>query len=560
MAVAIIMPRQGQSVESCVITTWEKKVGDAVAVGDILFTYETDKSSFEEKSTVAGTLLAIFAEEGEDVPCLENVCVIGNAGEDISEFTKGAQAPAEAPAQAAPVAAQAVSAPAAVAEIPAGVTAVIMPRQGQSVESCVITTWEKKVGDAVKSGDILFTYETDKSSFEEKATVEGTLLAILAEEGEDVPCLDNVCLIGPSGTDVSAFVNAASQVQSIDAPVAQATPVAAPVAIQATSSEVNVEKISPRAKNLAVKTNADLLKAVPTGPYGRIIERDVQTLLDKGFTVSGAAMGQYTNAVEGSGANGRVVLADLNAKAPEAQAPAAAVAAPAAAYVDEKLTNMRKVIAKAMHNSLSTMAQLTLNTSFDATKLQACRAALKANAEKMGLAKITLNDMVLFAVSRTLLNHRAVNAHFLDDTMRYFTNANIGIAVDTERGLLVPTVFAADKLSLNQLSKAAKVVISEAQKGTISPDNLKGASFTVTNLGAMGIESFTPVINPPQTCILGVNNITKKIKEVDGEDVIYPAMGLSLTFDHRALDGAPAAKFLQELCYNLENFDLLMAL
>lgn len=560
MAVAIIMPRQGQSVESCVITTWEKKVGDAVAVGDILFTYETDKSSFEEKSTVAGTLLAIFAEEGEDVPCLENVCVIGNAGEDISEFTKGAQAPAEAPAQAAPAAAQAVSAPAAVAEIPAGVTAVIMPRQGQSVESCVITTWEKKVGDAVKSGDILFTYETDKSSFEEKATVEGTLLAILAEEGEDVPCLDNVCLIGPSGTDVSAFVNAASQVQSTDAPVAQATPVAAPVAIQATSSEVNVEKISPRAKNLAVKTNADLLKAVPTGPYGRIIERDVQTLLDKGFTVSGAAMGQYTNAVEGSGANGRVVLADLNAKAPEAQAPAAAVAAPAAAYVDEKLTNMRKVIAKAMHNSLSTMAQLTLNTSFDATKLQACRAALKANAEKMGLAKITLNDMVLFAVSRTLLNHRAVNAHFLDDTMRYFTNANIGIAVDTERGLLVPTVFAADKLSLNQLSKAAKVVISEAQKGTISPDNLKGASFTVTNLGAMGIESFTPVINPPQTCILGVNNITKKIKEVDGEDVIYPAMGLSLTFDHRALDGAPAAKFLQELCYNLENFDLLMAL
>lgn len=560
MAVAIIMPRQGQSVESCVITTWEKKVGDNVAVGDVLFTYETDKSSFEEKSTVAGTLLAILAEEGEDVPCLENVCVIGNAGEDISEFTKKAAAPA---AEAAPAQAPAAPAQAAPAEIPAGVTAVIMPRQGQSVESCVITTWEKKVGDKVANGDILFTYETDKSSFEEKATVEGTLLAILAEEGEDVPCLDNVCLIGPAGTDVTAFVNAAKSTGDA-APAAQAVAAAAPTvaaATVATASEVNVEKISPRAKNLAIKTNADLLKAVPTGPYGRIIERDVQALLDKGFTVSGAAKDGYTVAVEGTGANGRVVLGDLAPKAaPTVEAPTAVPAAPVAAYEDVKLTNMRKVIAKAMHNSLSTMAQLTLNTSFDATKLNACRAALKANAEKMGFAKITVNDMILYAVSRTVLKHKAVNAHYLDDTMRYFNNANIGIAVDTERGLLVPTVFAAEKLTLNELSKAAKVVISEAQKGTISPDNLKGASFTVTNLGAMGIESFTPVINPPQTCILGVNNITKKIKEVDGEDVVYPAMGLSLTFDHRALDGAPAAKFLQELCYNLENFDVLMAL
>ena len=564
MAVAIIMPRQGQSVESCVITTWEKKVGDTVAEGDILFTYETDKSSFEEKSTVSGKLLAILAEEGEDVPCLENVCVIGNAGEDISAFTKGAQAPEAAPAPAqAPVAAPAQEAAAPAAELPASVTAVIMPRQGQSVESCVITTWEKKVGDTVKNGDILFTYETDKSSFEEKAAVEGTLLAILADEGEDVPCLDNVCLIGPAGTDVSAFVKGASAPVQAAAQASPAAVTAAPVAAApavATAAEVNVEKISPRAKNLAIKTNADLLKAVPTGPDGRIIERDVQALLDKGFTVSGAAMGEYKSAVEGTGANGRVVLGDLAPKAAPAAAEASVPAAPTQAYVDEKLPNMRKVIAKAMHNSLSTMAQLTLNTSFDATKLQACRAALKAHAEKMGLAKITLNDMVLYAVSRTLLNHKAVNAHFLDDKMRYFTNANIGIAVDTDRGLLVPTVFAAEKLTLNELSKAAKVVISEAQKGTISPDNLKGASFTVTNLGAMGIESFTPVINPPQTCILGVNNITKKIKEVDGEDVIYPAMGLSLTFDHRALDGAPAAKFLQELCYNLENFDILMAL
>ncbi|MBO5316500.1 MAG: 2-oxo acid dehydrogenase subunit E2, partial [Clostridia bacterium] len=196
--------------------------------------------------------------------------------------------------------------------------------------------------------------------------------------------------------------------------------------------------------------------------------------------------------------------------------------------------------------------------SFDATKLLALRASLKAGAEKMGIGNITLNDMVLFAVSRVLLNHKDLNAHYLDDTMRYFSNVNLGVAVDTPRGLMVPTLFAANKMTLNEISKSAKVVINAAQEGTINPDLLKGGSFTVTNLGSLGIESFTPVINPPQTGILGVDTITKRIKEVNGEDVTYPAMGLSLTFDHRALDGAPAAKFLKELVFALENFDLLL--
>ena len=251
-----------------------------------------------------------------------------------------------------------------------------------------------------------------------------------------------------------------------------------------------------------------------------------------------------------------MVISDLNA--PAAPAAAAAPATSLPEYEDVKLPNIRKFIAKQMCASLSTMAQLTLNASFDATKLMALRASLKAGAEKLGLANITLNDMVLYAVSRVILNHKDLNAHYLDDTMRYFNTVNLGIAVDTPRGLVVPTVFGSDKLSLNELSKAAKTVITEAQNGTISPDNLKGGSFTVTNLGSLGVEGFTPVINPPQTGILGVCNITRRIKEVNGEDVSYPAMGLSLTFDHRALDGAPAAKFLKDLCFALENFDLLL--
>ena len=440
-------------------------------------------------------------------------------------------------------------------------TVVIMPRQGQSVESCIITAFNKKVGDTVDAGEILFSYETDKSSFEEPAPVAGKILAIFREEGDDVPCLENVLVIGNDGEDVSAFAPAAATEEAApkaEEPAKEAsvqaspsdTAEAAPVATQGIGS------ISPRARLLAEKTNADLLKAVPTGPNGRIIERDVQKLVDMGLTVSPAAKAAYTTATEGSGINGKVVLNDLNA--PAVVATAETGAAPVAVYEDVKLSNVRKVIAKSMHASLANMAQLTLNSSFDATKLMALRASLKGGAEKMGLANITLNDMVLFAVSRVVLNHKDLNAHYLDDIMRYFNTVNIGIAVDTNRGLLVPTVFGAEKLSLNELSKAAKAVITEAQSGTINPDKLQGGTFTVTNLGSLGIESFTPVINPPQTGILGVGTITKRIKEVNGEDVTYPAMGLSLTFDHRALDGAPAAKFLKELCFALENFDLLL--
>ncbi len=440
-------------------------------------------------------------------------------------------------------------------------TVVIMPRQGQSVESCIITAFNKKVGDTVNEGDILFSYETDKSSFEEPAPASGKILAIFREEGDDVPCLENVLVIGNDGEDFSEFAPkgedvpqaaasepATEEKTEVKAPAVEAAPV------QATSG---VGSISPRARLLAEKTHADLLKAVPTGPNGRIIERDVQKLVDMGLTVSPAAKAAYDAPVEGSGISGKVVLGDLVAPKATAQA-TEAPAAPVQAYEDVKLSNVRKVIAKSMHASLSNMAQLTLNTSFDATKLMALRASLKAGAEKMGLANVTLNDMVLFAVSRVVLNHKDLNAHYMDDFMRYFNSVNIGIAVDTNRGLLVPTVFGAEKLSLNELAKASKSVITEAQSGTISPDKLQGATFTVTNLGSLGIESFTPVVNPPQTGILGVGTITKRIKEVNGEDVTYPAMALSLTFDHRALDGAPAAKFLKELCFALENFDLLL--
>ncbi|HHW00841.1 MAG TPA: 2-oxo acid dehydrogenase subunit E2 [Clostridiaceae bacterium] len=460
-------------------------------------------------------------------------------------------------------------------------TPVIMPRQGQSVEACIISKWHKKKGDSVKVGDILFTYETDKSTFDEEAQVEGTLLEIFFEEDDEVPVLTTVCVIGNEGESVDEFrpdgqkaaAEAASEQPeaSAEATTAPAQDVvnAAPTAESAVNAEGRV-KISPRARNLAEKTGVDYLRVQPTGPNGRIIERDIVEAREKGLLVTPSARDEYmksgVGAVSGTGLGGRITTGDLAAAgtagtAETAQAAPATVsaAAPQEDYVDVKLTNIRKVIAKSMHQSLSTTAQLTLNTSFDATEILAFRNKVKNSMATLGLENITLNDIILYAVSRTILAHKDLNAHFLDDKMRIFNNVHLGIAVDTERGLMVPTLFNANKKSLNEISKEAKALINACQQGTISPDLLKGASFTVTNLGSLGIESFTPVLNPPQTGILGVDTIIQRVRVVNGEYQYYPAMGLSLTFDHRAIDGAPAAKFLKDLRDNLENFSVLLA-
>ncbi len=434
-----------------------------------------------------------------------------------------------------------------------------MPRQGQSVESCVITEWQKQKGDSVKVGDILFSYETDKSSFDEKSEVEGTLLEILAAAGDDVPCLETVCIIGNPGEDISALIPAKAEAGAAapaDAPTAETPAPAAETTAEAapTATAAPVEgdrlRISPRARNLALRTGADLSQAEPTGPMGRIIERDVNSLLDAGKTVTTEQVESYiANPSAYKKAAPEPVQAD-KAVVPTAEAPAKA------AYTDVKVTNIRRVIAKSMHASLSNMAQLTLNSSFDATELLDYRAKVKASGEALGMANITLNDMVLFAVAKTLMQHKECNAHWMDDFIRVFENVNLGIAVDTDRGLMVPTLPAAETLTLNELSVAAKALIKETQGGSISPDKLAGASFTVTNLGSLGVESFTPVINPPQVAILGVDCVTYRLKE-DG--TTYPAMGLSLTFDHRALDGAPAARFLKDLSAALEHFSLTLA-
>lgn len=430
---------------------------------------------------------------------------------------------------------------------------VIMPRQGQSVESCIITTWQKHPGDKVEVGDILFSYETDKSAFDEPAQVAGTMLALLANEGDVVPCLDPVCIIGAEGEDISALMKKADD-ETVAPMEEKAAEEVRPAAEATATVSEDAERvfISPRARHLALKTGCDLSKVIPTGPHGRIIERDVNKALDAGFTTTSDRIEAFLA--------GTLAAEEETPAAAEVKEEVRTVAAPAAddmrAYDEEPFSNVRKVIAKSMHASLSEMAQLTLNSSFDATNLLAYRKKLKENGEALGLSKITINDMILYAVARILPNYPEINANVVDNTFRKFRHANVGMAVDTERGLLVPVLFGAENMTLAALSAQTKVLAGKAREGKLSPDEMSGGSFTVSNLGSMGVESFTPVINPPQTAILGVCCTVNRLK-ADGS--VYPAMGLSLTFDHRAVDGAPAAKFLKELCDALANFDLLLA-
>ena len=537
MANPVLMPKQGITVESCILTKWNVKVGDTVKKGDVLFSYETDKSSFDQESEFDGEVLALFCEEGDEVPVLTNVCVIGNKGEDCSAFAPGGAPVAEAKEVPAEAPAQSVEKKEVV--LNPNVNPVLMPKQGITVESCILTKWNVKVGDTVKKGDILFSYETDKSSFDQESEFEGEVLAIFCEDGDEVPVLTNVCAIGPKGEDASCYApNAGAtavevkEVAKETAPAPASAPATAPSATSATATDSGKIFASPRAKALAEKLGVDLSSATATGPKGRIIERDVrEASVNPKETVVASAPAQVEKAQ---------TLENVDVKS----------------YKDEKMSNIRKVIAKNMVMSLSTMAQLTHTLSFDCTNVMAFRKYLKDNAETLKLPSITINNIIVFAVSRVLKKHKDLNAHLINgDTMRYFDHVNVGIATDTPRGLLVPTLFGADLMSLSEIASKSKKLSQDTIDGKISPSLLTGGSFTVSNVGTMGIESFTPVVNPPQTGILGVNTLETRVKlGKNGEIIPYTAMSLSLSYDHRALDGAPASRFLKDLKDYLENF------
>ena len=412
---------------------------------------------------------------------------------------------------------------------------VLMPQIGISEESAVVAQWHVKQGDTVKVGDLLFSSETGKSSFDIESEFAGVILTLLVQEGDEVLIKAPVCVIGEAG---ESFEPASAAKEAIhESPVAAAVIPAAAAAVAAVSTAALAAHgtlgVSPRARALAEKADIDPALATPTGPEGRVIERDVRTLIENGAPAKAAVA------------------------APVVSAPAVAASVAPVAYTDKPMSTIRKVIAKNMMASLHSSAQLTHTASFDATSIQNYRKFCKDDPLLSG---VTLTDMILFAVTRTLPEFPALNAWLMDDTLRYFADVDLACAVDTEKGLMVPVMNGASDMSLLQISKTLKSLAASCKDGSIAPDLLTGGSFTVSNLGMFGIESFTPILNAPQTGILGVNTIVQRPREVNGQITLYPCMSLSLTYDHRAVDGAPASKFLQTLCKNLERFPALLAL
>lgn len=451
-------------------------------------------------------------------------------------------------------------------------TAVVMPKQGQSVESCIIAGWKKSVGDTVAEGDVLCEVETDKALLEVESPATGTLLAHFFNEGDEVEVLVNIAVIGNPGEDVDTFRPGGAEAEATPAAEPAEYPaenVAAPPVAESvieTAAANGKVGISPRAKNLAAQKGLDIsaVALAGTGPGGRIIERDVQAALADmpkmtPLAKSMVATGDYRPPDRGSGVGGRVMSGDLAGVSTGATAPVTAeTAADDIEIIPVK--GVRKVIAGRMLESLQTTAQLTLNASADARAILAYRKRLKASPEALGLQNVTINDLVLFAVSRMLPQHPALNARFADNEIAQYKNVHLGVAVDTPRGLVVPVVRRADTLSLKQIAAEARRLASACLEGTVKPDEITGGTFTVTNLGAFGIESFTPVLNPPEVGILGVGNINLKPVDVKGTVEFIPHIGLSLTINHQVVDGAPAARFLKALSQALADLELLLAL
>ncbi|MFH1880410.1 MAG: dihydrolipoamide acetyltransferase family protein [Bacillota bacterium] len=400
---------------------------------------------------------------------------------------------------------------------------VLLPQMGISEESAVVGEFYAHAGDAVQVGTRLFAIETGKSVFDVESEFEGVVLALLCEEGDELPIKAPVMIIGQAGETYHAPQSNAEEPKQAAQPQAMET-APAPMAEEApavyeTAAGERGTLTSPRARALVEKAFVNPALAQPTGAEGLIIERDVKAMIDAG--------------------------------APAAVAPAAM----SVEYKDVALSMMRKTIAKTMLSSIQSMAQLTHTASFDATDILTYRQKCKGQESTKG---ITLGDMVLYAVSRTLLAFPEMNAHFLDTKIRQFGGVQLAVAVDIPGGLLVPVIRNADTLSLLQISEETRRLSQACRSASIAPELLTGGTFTVSNLGSLGIESFTPIINPPQVGILGVNTITlRPRKAANGTVSFYDCMTLSLTYDHRAVDGAPASRFMQALCNALETFTLL---
>lgn len=535
MAEVINMPRLSDTMEEGTVASWLKKVGDRIEEGDILAEIETDKATMEFESFHEGTLLHIGVQEGETTKVDELLAIIGDEGEDISGLLNGSNSEAikEANSSESNEAEEIsnVEESNSAAEIPEGVIVVTMPRLSDTMEEGTVASWLKSVGDEVEEGDILAEIETDKATMEFESFQSGTLLFVGLQEGESAKVDSLLAIIGPKGTDVSGVAKNFKP----DAPV----------------SEVNKEVPSKsETKPVETSKSADTKKPTVTSNVvemssgGRIF---VSPLAKKMAEEKGINLSQ----VNGSGENGRIVKRDIENFTPAAQSASVGKFVPTGQEDFDEVpnSNMRKAIAKNLAKSKFTAPHYYLNVEFDMENAMAFREQYNSLPD----TKISYNDMIVKACALALKQHPQVNSQWFDDRMQLNNHVHIGVAVAVPDGLLVPVVRFANEQSLTQIGASVKDYAGKARNKKLSLEEMEGSTFTISNLGMFGIESFTSIINQPNSAILSVGAIVSKPVVKNGQVVPGNTMKLTLACDHRTVDGATGAQFLQTLKGYIEN-------
>ncbi len=543
MAEAILMPRLSDTMTEGVIAAWHKQVGDSVKKGDLLAEIETDKATMELESYQEGVLLHIGTAAGGKLQVNDLLAILGKAGEDVSALIaqhSGGSAPVaakteEAPASIASASPVSSATPATASlDISSLEEVVLMPRLSDTMTEGVIAGWQKQVGDSVKKGDVLADIETDKATMELESYKDGVLLYQGAKAGEKILVNDLLCIIGKPGQNITDIVAASKNIGTaapIVAPAAPAQTASNPAPVAAAPvAEVVVNEgrifASPLAKKIASEKGIDLRFVKGTGDNGRITKSDIDS---------------YTPAASTSVAPAATSAAAAPAKA--ATTPVVSVPAGEVSFVDSPVSQMRKVIARRLSESLFTAPHFYLTMSIDMDAAVAARTKINEVAK----SKISFNDMVLKATALSLKQHPKVNSSWLGDTIRTNYHVNIGVAVAVEEGLLVPVVRFADGKSLSQIGAEVKDFAQKAKDKKLQPSDWEGSTFTISNLGMFGIEEFTAIINPPDACILAVGGISQVPVVKNGQVVPGNVMKVTLSCDHRVVDGATGAAFLQTL-------------
>ena len=528
MAQIITMPRLSDTMTEGVVATWLKKVGDTIKTGDILAEIETDKATMEFESFYDGVLLHIGIQEGQSAPVDSLLAIIGSAGEDISALLSGGTATETKEEKVE----ETKTVTSSVVEMPAGVKVVTMPRLSDTMTTGTVATWLKKVGDTVKEGDILAEIETDKATMEFESFNAGTLLYIGVQEGDSAPVDTILAILGPAGTDVLEIaanykVGAVADSEASEPKAEEVKAVAQAVVVteQTTSGRVFA---SPLAKKIAQDKGINLSQVKGSGENGRIVKSDVENFSPSAVATPTQAVAEATSAVA-----------------------AVKPFVPAGEVFQEEIKNsqMRKTIARRLSESKFTAPHYYLTIELDMDNAIASRNMINGLPD----TKVSFNDMVIKASAMALKKHPQVNSQWREDAMVINHHVNIGVAVAVEDGLMVPVLKFTDQMSLTQIGANVKDLAGKAKSKKIQPAEMEGSTFTISNLGMFGIQSFTSIINQPNSAILSVGAIVEKPVVKNGQIVVGNTMVVTLACDHRTVDGATGAQFLQTFKAFMEN-------